>query len=233
MQSDLFPDLDKKTYVMGIINLTPDSFSGDGLLNQAEVEAAALEQALRFVREGADVLDLGAESTRPGSRKLDATEELQRLLPVLTLIRKELPDYSISTDIIVGFPGETKEDVLETMDVIRQVEFDHAFTFMYSKRTGTPAASMADQVPKEEMKEHFDELLNVVQEISAKRSKRLEGTIEEVLVEDQNSHDAALMTGKMSNNSIVHFAGDKSLIGCFVKVRLDESKGFYYMGTMF
>ena len=98
MQSDLFPDLDKKTYVMGIINLTPDSFSGDGLLNQAEVENAALEQAFRFVQDGADVLDLGAESTRPGAHKLSSGEELGRILPALTLIRKELPDTLISVD---------------------------------------------------------------------------------------------------------------------------------------
>lgn len=98
MQSDLFPDLDKKTYIMGIINLTPDSFSGDGLLNQAEVEDAALEQAFRFVKDGADVLDLGAESTRPGARKLNASEELERILPALSLIRKELPDILISVD---------------------------------------------------------------------------------------------------------------------------------------
>ena len=98
MQSDLFPDLNKKTYIMGIINLTPDSFSGDGLLNQAETESAALEQALRFAKDGADVLDIGAESTRPGSRKLNASEELSRLLPALTLIRRELPDILISVD---------------------------------------------------------------------------------------------------------------------------------------
>lgn len=98
MQSDLFPDLDKKTYVMGIINLTPDSFSGDGLLNQAEVESAALEQAFRFVQDGADVLDLGAESTRPGAHKLSSGEELERILPALTLFRKELPDTLISVD---------------------------------------------------------------------------------------------------------------------------------------
>lgn len=98
MRSDLFPELDKKTYVMGIINLTPDSFSGDGLLSQAEVEQAALEQARRFVRDGADILDIGAESTRPGSRKLGVEEELERLLPALSLLRNELPDILISID---------------------------------------------------------------------------------------------------------------------------------------
>lgn len=153
MQSDLFPDLDKKTYVMGIINLTPDSFSGDGLLNQAEVEAAALEQALRFVREGADVLDLGAESTRPGSRKLDATEELQRLLPVLTLIRKELPDTLISVDT---YKAETARACLgRGADIINDVwgfkhdpdmarvvaEFNVTAVLMHNREHGARAVS--------------------------------------------------------------------------------------------
>ena len=98
MQSDLFPEFGKKTYVMGIINITPDSFSGDGLLNQQETVEAALRQALRFITEGADILDLGAESTRPGAIKLDSREELERLLPVLDQVRSELPDTLISVD---------------------------------------------------------------------------------------------------------------------------------------
>jgi len=98
MESELFPELGKKTYVMGIINITPDSFSGDGLLNQAETEKAALQQALRFVEEGADVIDIGAESTRPGAVKLDSQEELKRILPVLELVRNKLPDTLISVD---------------------------------------------------------------------------------------------------------------------------------------
>lgn len=98
MQSDLFPEFGKKTYVMGIINITPDSFSGDGLLNQQETVEAALQQALRFITEGADILDLGAESTRPGATKLDSRGELERLLPVLDQVRSELPDTLISVD---------------------------------------------------------------------------------------------------------------------------------------
>jgi len=98
MESELFPDLGKKTYVMGIINVTPDSFSGDGLLNQAETEKAALQQALRFVEEGADIIDIGAESTRPGAAKLNSQDELKRILPALELIRDKLPDIPISID---------------------------------------------------------------------------------------------------------------------------------------
>ncbi len=119
MQSDLFPDLGKKTYIMGIINLTPDSFSGDGLLNQAEVESAALEQAVRFGTDGADVLDIGAESTRPGAQKLDTNEELSRLLPALNLIRKELPDTLISVDT---YKAETARACLDRgADIINDV----------------------------------------------------------------------------------------------------------------
>ena len=119
MQSDLFPDLGKKTYIMGIINLTPDSFSGDGLLNQAEVESAALEQAVRFGTDGADVLDIGAESTRPGAQKLDTNEELPRLLPALNLIRKELPDTLISVDT---YKAETARACLDRgADIINDV----------------------------------------------------------------------------------------------------------------
>ena len=119
MQSNLFPDLGKKTYIMGIINLTPDSFSGDGLLNQAEAESAALEQAVRFGTDGADVLDIGAESTRPGAQKLDTNEELSRLLPALNLIRKELPDTLISVDT---YKAETARACLDRgADIINDV----------------------------------------------------------------------------------------------------------------
>ena len=153
MRSDLFPDLDKKTYIMGIINLTPDSFSGDGLLNQAEVEDAALEQAFRFVKDGADVLDLGAESTRPGARKLDANEELERILPALSLIRKELPDTLISVDT---YKSEIARACLgRGADIINDVwgfqydpgmaavvaEFDATAVLMHNRESGARAVS--------------------------------------------------------------------------------------------
>ena len=146
-------------------------------------------------------------------------------------IRKAVPDISLTTDIIVGFPGETDEDFEETMDVIRKVEYDSAFTFIYSRRTGTPAAAMENQVSQAVVKERFDRLLALVQDISAKKTEKEVGTVHEVLVEEMNEQDASLVTGRTSGNYVVHFAGDKSQIGTIVSVRLDESKGFYYMGT--
>ncbi|MCD7735544.1 MAG: TRAM domain-containing protein, partial [Lachnospiraceae bacterium] len=135
-------------------------------------------------------------------------------------------------DIIVGFPGETEEDFQETMDVVRQVRFDSAFTFIYSKRTGTPAASMEDQVPEDVVKDRFSRLLTLVQTISQEMSKRVEGQTLPVLVESVNEHDASLVTGRLSNNLLVHFPGTDALIGKITDVRLTECRGFYYMGEM-
>ncbi len=147
-------------------------------------------------------------------------------------IRRELPDMAITTDIIVGFPGETAADVDETIDVVKQVEFDNAFTFIYSKRTGTPAAAMENQVPEEEVKKNFDRLLQVVQETARNRVSRYQGQVMDALVEEINEHDPRLVNGRLSNNTIVHFPGNAELIGKIVPVYLKECRGFYYMGEM-
>lgn len=147
-------------------------------------------------------------------------------------IRREIPDISLTTDIIVGFPGETDADFQETLDVVRKVRYDNAYTFIYSKRTGTPAAAMENQVPEAEVKVHFDELLKEVQEIAREQAARFADTVQEVLVEEVNEHDPKLLTGRMSNNLLVHFPGDASLIGTLQMVHLDECKGFYYMGKL-
>ena len=145
-------------------------------------------------------------------------------------IRHEIPDIAITTDIIVGFPGETIEDIEETIDVVKKVQYDNAFTFIYSKRTGTPAASMPNQVPEEVIKEGFDKLLKTVQETAKARTARLQGQVLPALVEEMNEQDNTLVTGRLSNNTIVHFPGDEALIGRIVDVHLKECRGFYYLG---
>lgn len=147
-------------------------------------------------------------------------------------IRKEIPDISITTDIIVGFPGETVNDVDETIDVINKVQFDGAFTFIYSKRTGTPAASYDGQFTEEEVKPLFDKVLAAVQKTSQSQAARFEGYTMDVLVEDTNRQDESLVTGRLSNNLLVHFPGDASLIGSIVPVKLTKCMGFYYLGDM-
>ena len=155
----------------------------------------------------------------------------EQYLNLVDRIRAKVPDVSLTTDIIVGFPGETEEDFLETMDVVRKVRYDSAFTFQYSRRTGTPAAAMEDQIPVDVVKDRFDRLLAEVQEISREVTARHTHTVQEVLVESINEQDPSLVTGRMSNNTLVHFKGDASLIGTLQNVYLDECRGFYYMGT--
>ena len=147
-------------------------------------------------------------------------------------IRREIPDISLTTDIIVGFPGETPEDVEETIDVIRRVRYDNAFTFIYSKRTGTPAAAMENQVPEAEVRVNFDKVLRTVQEMAKEQVGRFQGQVMDALVEELNEQEEGLVTGRLSNNTIVHFPGEASLIGRIVNVKLEECHGFYYIGKM-
>ncbi|MCR5083623.1 MAG: tRNA (N6-isopentenyl adenosine(37)-C2)-methylthiotransferase MiaB [Parasporobacterium sp.] len=153
-------------------------------------------------------------------------------LALVEKIKTANPDIALTTDIIVGFPGETEEDFEETIDVVRKVKFDSAFTFIYSKRTGTPAAKMENQIQEDVVKSRFDRLLSEVQNISSQVVKRYEGKTLPVLVEQVNEQDSSLVTGRLSNNTVVHFEGDKSLIGQIIDVKLNECKGFYYLGSV-
>lgn len=152
----------------------------------------------------------------------------EQYLNLVEKIRNKMPDIAITTDIIVGFPGETYEDVLETVDVINKAQFDNAFTFIYSKRTGTPAAAMENQVDEETVKKHFDLVLSSVQEMAKIRTSRFMGRTVSVLVEGINEQDSLYLDGRMSTNTVVHFKGDSSLIGKIIDVELTEFHGFYY-----
>lgn len=154
----------------------------------------------------------------------------EKYLDIVRKLKEAVPDISLTTDIIVGFPGETEEDFEDTMDMVRQVRFDSAFTFIYSKRTGTPAAAMEDQIPEDVVKERFDRLLQLVQNIGREESGKDVNKTLSVLVEEVNRQDPEMVSGRLSNNNIVHFKGSESLIGQIVNVHLTESKGFYYLG---
>ena len=165
-------------------------------------------------------------------KEMNRRYDKEKYLQLVDKIREAIPDISLTTDIMVGFPGETEEDFQETLEVVKQVEYDSAFTFIYSKRTGTPAAAMEDQCDPAEVKRHFDLLLKEVQQISAKKAMALEGKVMEVLAEEQNTQDASLITGRLSNNSVVHFPGTPDMIGKLFMVKLTECKGFYYLGEI-
>ncbi|MCI8798143.1 MAG: tRNA (N6-isopentenyl adenosine(37)-C2)-methylthiotransferase MiaB [Dorea sp.] len=164
--------------------------------------------------------------------KMNRRYTKEQYLNLVEKIRRAVPDISLTTDIIVGFPGETEEDFEETLDVVRKVRYDSAFTFIYSKRTGTPAAVMEDQIPEDVIKNRFDRLLKEVQAIAAETCAVHEGTVKEALVENICDHDPEMVTGRLSNNLLVHFRGGKELIGKYVDVELSECRGFYYIGAM-
>lgn len=146
-------------------------------------------------------------------------------------IREIVPDAAITTDIIAGFPGETPEDVDDTIDVIRKVRFDNAYTFIYSRRTGTPAANM-EQVPEAVAKAGFDRILAAVQEMARAQAEAQQGRTDCALIEEVNAQQEGYVTGRLSNNMIVHVKGDASMVGHFYDVTLDECKNFYYYGTV-
>ena len=153
-------------------------------------------------------------------------------LELVKTLRKSVPDIGLSTDIIVGFPGETEEDFEETLDVIKKCRFDSVFTFIYSKRTGTPAAEMPDQVEESIIKDRFDRLLKVVNDISNEKINEKLGETVEVLIEEKNERLKDYVSGRLSNNTVVHVPGDETLIGTLQNVKLNEAKGFYYMGEI-
>lgn len=153
-------------------------------------------------------------------------------LNLVERIRSRMPDIALTTDLIVGFPGETEVDFEETLDVVRRVRYDSVYSFIYSRRTGTPAAAMENQVPEEVVKERFGRLLDTIQAISKEITDGKVGEEVEVLMEEVNDHDPSLISGRLSSNAVVHCKGTPACIGNICRVRLTESRGFYYMGEI-
>ena len=194
---------------------------GTGVNNQVDYPAAYC--VINGSADGIVHLPLQSGSSRI-LKIMNRHYDKEQYLTIVKKLREAIPDIALTTDIIVGFPGETEEDFQETLEVVKQVEYDSAFTFIYSKRTGTPAAAMEDQCDPEEVKRHFDLLLKEVQQISAKKAMALEGKVMEVLAEEQNTQDASLITGRLSNNSVVHFPGTPDMIGKLFMVKLTAGR---------
>jgi len=153
----------------------------------------------------------------------------------LELVRKmkaTIPDLVLSTDIIVGFPGETEEQFAETLSLVREVEFATAFTFIYSPREGTPAAKMADDVPNEVKKERLHRLNDLIAELSKKDNEKLRGRTVEVLVEGVSKNNPDYLSGRTRANKLVHFKGPASLTGQFVDVTITEVQTWLFKGEI-
>lgn len=147
-------------------------------------------------------------------------------------IREEIPDVTFTTDIIVGFPGETEEDFLETIDLVKKVQYDSAFTFIYSRRNHTPADRMENQIPDDIKHDRFNRLVEVVNEGIVASNKAAEGKVYEVLVEGTSKNDETKITGRTRNGKLVNFSGCKEMIGKLVNVKIVEAKSFSLVGEI-
>ena len=154
-----------------------------------------------------------------------------KYLDIVNYAKERIPDVSLTSDVIVGFPGETYEDFQQTLSLIREVGFTSLFTFIFSPRTGTPAASMDDPVSDEEKGKWFRELLAVQEEIAAERCASMVGRVEKVLVEEKAKKEGRLC-GRTSGNIIVEFDGDDSLIGNFHNVKITRARNWILTGEI-
>ena len=148
------------------------------------------------------------------------------------LARRYMPDLVITTDIIVGFPGETEEDFEDTIKLCEKVRYDAMFTFIYSKRVGTPAASMPDPYTREEKQKHFDRLMEVSNRISAEKHKEYEGKTFRVLVDGETGKDEYNLSSRTNGGRLVHLKGDPSLVGQFVNVKITASNTWALYGEI-
>jgi tRNA-2-methylthio-N6-dimethylallyladenosine synthase len=162
-------------------------------------------------------------------KRMNRHYDREHYMELVRKLRERMPDISLTTDIIVGFPGETEEDFEETLSLVREVGYDSAFTFIYSKRTGTPAAGYPDQVPDKVAHERLTKLLAEVKERAEERCARFTGQTMDVLVEELN-REPGLVTGRTPHNIVVHLPGDETMIGKIIPVKLVRCLGFYYIG---
>jgi tRNA-2-methylthio-N6-dimethylallyladenosine synthase len=174
-------------------------------------------------------LPLQSGSTRI-LKAMRRTYSRERYLKLVGELRSAIPDLALTTDIIVGFPGETEEDFRETMEVVEEVGFDGAFTFVYSPRAGTDAAAMPDQVPDDVKRDRIERLVDLVQRIAAERNTSRIGGIEEVLVEGPSRTDPSLLRGRTRRNTTVNFVGAAEP-GELVDVRIDRATSTTLGGT--
>ncbi len=164
-------------------------------------------------------------------KKMNRHYTKEYYIDLVANMKKEIPDLALTTDIIVGFPGETEEDFNETLDLIEKVQYDAVFMFLYSMRKGTPAAEIKEQISDEVKHERFNRLVEAVNAICAKKNKTYEGQIVEVLVEGTSKNDDTKLTGRTRTSKLVNFISeDKNSIGKLIKVKITKGNSFTLYG---
>jgi tRNA-2-methylthio-N6-dimethylallyladenosine synthase len=165
-------------------------------------------------------------------KKMNRHYTKESYLDKLYELKKTVPGISVTTDIIVGFPGETEEDFLETLDLVEKADFEGAFTFVFSKREGTPAAKFEDDTPEDEKKQRLYRLNEKINEGYLRGSQRFLGETVKVLVDGVSKHDDSVLAGYSEHQKLVNFKGNKSLIGHIVKVKITVAKTWFLMGEL-
>ncbi|WP_010269304.1 tRNA (N6-isopentenyl adenosine(37)-C2)-methylthiotransferase MiaB [Paenibacillus senegalensis] len=165
-------------------------------------------------------------------KKMSRKYTREGFLELVAKIKKAIPDVVLTTDIIVGFPGETDEQFEETMSLVREVQFDSAFTFIYSPRDGTPAAAMEDNVPETVKKERLQRLNELLTELSLQSNQKLQNQIVEVLVEGQSKNNPDMLSARTRTNKLVHFKGGLELVGKRVQVLVNEVQTWLVKGEL-
>ena len=165
-------------------------------------------------------------------KAMNRSYDREKYLHQVALARQYMPDLVLTTDIIVGFPGETEEEFAETLSLVEEVRFDAMFTFIYSKRVGTPAASMPDPYTRADKQKHFDRLTETANRISAEKHKEYEGRSFRVLVDGETGKEPYTLSGRTNGGRLVHLRGDASLVGRFVKVKITASNTWALYGEI-
>ena len=156
----------------------------------------------------------------------------EQYLETIRLIREKMPDIALSSDVIVGFPGETDEDFEQTIKLVEEVEFDALFTFIYSKRAGTKAAAMEQTQSDEEIQRNFERLLEVQNKISRKINETYQDRILSVFVDGISKTDPQMLQGRTESNKVVNFKGGEELIGTFVPIRITQVRTWSLNGEL-
>jgi len=165
-------------------------------------------------------------------KKMSRKYSREQYLELAAKIRRAIPDAVLTTDIIVGFPGETEEQFQDTLSLVKEVRYDSAFTFIYSPREGTPAAEMEDDIPPEVKTERLQRLNDLLAEISREENEKLRGKTVEVLVEGVSKTNSEMLSGRTRTNKLVHFRGPEHLVGTFARVRLTEPMTWFFKGEL-
>ena len=156
----------------------------------------------------------------------------EQYLELVSKMKNKIPNLTLSTDIIVGFPGETDEEFEDTLDVVEKVKFEQVYMFIYSRRVGTPGDKMENQVPDEIKHRRFDKLKKLVEKQIEENNKKYVGKVERVLVEGKSKNNELMLTGRTDSNKVVVFEGNNDLIGRVINLKIVSEHMWYLKGEM-